>query len=171
MRKSKLCKTSPLEYNIVTARGLNKKANNKLVLSSILTGSGVMMVQNIYNDFESMLPKFVVGAASVIIGGEVIIHICDFIKMVKSRVKLIELDEVLKGENINISLLNLVLAEDANINYEQRAENNENFLIIENGKLKVVSDLKAKKTFYVDKEKEEEKEITDLIDKAWMLKK
>ena len=35
------------------------------------------------------------------------------------------------------------------------------------------NDLENKRVFYVDKEKEEakEREITDLIDKAWMLKK
>ena len=33
------------------------------------------------------------------------------------------------------------------------------------------NDLENKRVFYVDKEKEEEREITNLIDKAWMLKK
>lgn len=171
MKMNKLCKENPFLYNIMTAKGDNRKANNKLLLSAAATVSGGSLVQYHYNNYESLPVKIIMGTSIAIMGSQIIVGLYDNIKMLKSEVALIELEDVLKKEGININFSEFM--DDKNLSKYNIINKKEGvvFLVIDNGKIMFKNDLENKRVFYVDKEKEEEREITNLIDKAWMLKK
>lgn len=171
MKNNKLCKENPFLYNIMTAKGDNRKANNKLFLSAAATVSGGSLVQYYYNNYESLPVKIIMGTSIVIMGSQIIVGLYDNIKMIKSKAALIELEDVLKKEGINIKFSEFM--DDKNFSKYNIINKKEGvvFLVIDNGKIMFENDLENKRVFYVDKEKEEEKEITNLINKAWMLKK
>lgn len=171
MKKSRLCKENPFLYNFITAKGDNRKANNKLFLSAAATVSGGSLVQYYYNNYESLPVKIIMGTSIAIMGSQIIVGLYDNIKMIKSEAALIELEGVLKKEGINIKFSEFMY--DKNLSKYNIINKKEGvvFLVIDNGKIMFKNDLENKRVFYVDKEKEEEREITNLIDKAWMLKK
>lgn len=171
MKNNKLCKENPFLYNFITAKGDNRKANNKLLLSAAATVSGGSLVQYHYNNYESLPVKIIMGTSIAIMGSQIIVGLYDNIKMLKSEVALIELEDVLKKEGININFSEFM--DDKNLSKYNIINKKEGvvFLVIDNGKIMFKNDLENKRVFYVDKEKEEEREITNLIDKAWMLKK
>lgn len=173
MKKNKLFKENPFLYNIMTAKGDNRKVNNKLFLSAAATVSGGSLVQYHYNNYESLPVKIIIGTSIAIMGSQIIVGLYDNIKMIKSEAALIELEDVLKKEGINIKFSEFM--DDKNFAIYNAFNKKEGvvFLVIENGKIMFENDLENKRVFYVDKEKEEtkEREITNLIDKAWMLKK
>ena len=96
MKKNKLCKENPFLYNIMTAKGYNRKANNKLFLSAAATVSGGSLVQYHYNNYESLPVKIIMGTSIAIMGSQIIVGLYDNIKMIKSEAALIELEDVLK---------------------------------------------------------------------------
>lgn len=166
----KLYRDNPFRYNIIVSKGLVRKANNKLLLSATSTAIGGTFVQYYYNNYESLPAKIIIGASAAIMGSQLVINIYDYIKIFKSNLDLVELGDVLKNEGINIELLKFVYDENTLL-YCDFKETEELDFIVENEQVCFKNDLKNKKVFYVDKENNKEREITDLIDKAWMLKK
>lgn len=166
---NKLYKENPFIYNLATAKGLNNVRNTKLLLSASLTYGGVTMLERFYNSYESMLPRLVVSASIGIIGTELVSFIYDILRKFKSQLKLIELGDALKREDINIDFLELIY--DDKVIYLYDEVDGFKCFIIENDKQILINNIENKKVFYIDKEKDEEKEITNLVNKTLINKK
>lgn len=156
----KLFKEYPFSKNLLILRGLEDKANNKLMFSSISTVLMTAILEYGNDMYNNPLGKFIQYGGTGIASFEVVLNIYDIIRKISKLSKFYDLEERLSEKGIENNLIELVINGNVSID----TINNEILsLKVEDESSIIIDELNKNNVTYIDKDNKMEINITDDI--------